>query len=176
MPSGLAVFSKYKIVNKGKIEFTNSNNKAIYVDVLKSKDTIRVYNVHFESLHINPDLEELSEENTEYLVKRIGGRFKKQQDQALKVLKHQEVCKYKKIVVGDFNNTAYSYIYTQFKKAKFQDAFELAGNGFGRTFNFKFFPLRIDYILISEEFKVNEFKNFNNKYSDHYPIKANVSW
>ena len=172
----MAIFSKYRIVNKGDIKFNNSTNKAIYIDVVKNNDTLRVYNVHFESLHIKPDIEELSEEDTEHLVKRIGSRFEKQQDQVLKVIKHQKECKYRKMVVGDFNNTAYSYIYTQFKKAGFQDAFELAGNGFGRTFNFKFFPLRIDYVLVSEALNVIEFKNYNQKYSDHYPIKSVVGW
>lgn len=173
---GQAIFSKFKIINKGEIKFENTHNKAIYIDVLKESDTLRVYNVHFESLHINPNVNNLSEQDTELLVKRIGKRFEMQQDQAKKVLEHQQQCGYKKIVLGDFNNTAYSYIYKQFKEEKYQDAFELAGNGFGRTFNFKFFPLRIDFILTDERLKVIQFKNYNHKNSDHYPILAKVSW
>jgi len=173
---GQAIFSKYKIINKGEIEFTNTENKAVYADVVKGIDTLRVYNVHFESLHINPDVKNLSEQNTEYLVKRIGERFEMQQEQAELILKHQKECKYKKIVLGDFNNTAYSYIYKQFKNSGYSDAFEVAGSGFGKTFDFKFFPLRIDFILVEENLGIAKFTNFNNKYSDHYPIKATVSW
>lgn len=173
---GQAIYSKYKIVGQGDIKFAGTHNKAIYVDILKHKDTIRVYNVHFESLHINPDVEELSEENTEHLIKHIGKRFEMQQDQAALVLKHQSSCRYKKIVLGDFNNTAYSYIYKQFKEANYKDTFELAGNGFGRTFNFKFFPLRIDFILAGEQFEIDQFVNYSQKYSDHYPVMAKVSW
>jgi len=173
---GQAIFSKYRIINKGKIEFLNSENEAIYIDVLKDSDTIRIYNVHFESLHINPNVKHLSEQNTERLVKRIGERFELQQEQAELVLKHQKECSYKKIVLGDFNNTAYSYIYKQFKNEGYSDAFELAGNGFGKTFDFKFFPLRIDFILVDENLGVAQFTNFNDKYSDHYPIKATISW
>ncbi|NQY28211.1 MAG: endonuclease/exonuclease/phosphatase family protein [Flavobacteriaceae bacterium] len=173
---GQAIFSKYKIVNKGEINFSNTENKAIYVDVLKGDDRIRIYNVHFESLHINPDVKNLSEQNTERLVKRIGERFEMQQEQAELVLKHQKECNYKKIILGDFNNTAYSYIYKQFKNEGYNDAFEIAGNGFGKTFDFKFFPLRIDFILVDENMGVAQFSNFTHKYSDHYPIKATISW
>ena len=173
---GQAVFSKYPIVGKGEVTFSETANKAIYVDVVKENDTIRIYNVHFESLHINPNMKHLSEQDTERLVKRIGKRFEMQQEQAELVLVHQEQCSYKKIVLGDFNNTAYSYIYKQFKNKGYKDAFELAGNGFGKTFDFKFFPLRIDFILVDENLGVAQFSNFNNKYSDHYPIKATISW
>lgn len=173
---GQAIFSKYKIINRGEIEFSSTDNKAIYVDVLKESDTIRIYNVHFESLHINPDVAHLSEQNTEHLVKRIGKRFEMQQEQAQLVLKHQKECGYKKIILGDFNNTAYSYIYKQFKNEGYSDAFEVAGSGFGKTFNFKFFPLRIDFILVDENLGIAQFSNFKHKYSDHYPIKATVSW
>lgn len=173
---GQAIFSKYPIVSKGVISFKNSSNKAIYVDVLKAKDTIRIYNVHFESLHINPNVQELSESSTESLIKRIGPRFEKQQDQARKVILHQSQCPYKTIILGDFNNTAYSYIYKQFKEAEFKDAFEEAGTGFGRTFNFKFFPLRIDYILADKRFSIDSFTGYSEKLSDHYPIKSTLSW
>ncbi len=173
---GQAIFSKYKIVDKGGIKFSKTNNKAIYADILKGGDTIRVYNIHFQSMQINSNTKELSEQNTEYLVKRIGQRFEMQQEQAKTVLQHQEKCNYKKIVLGDFNNTAYSYIYKQFKKAKYKDAFELAGNGFGKTYDFKFFPLRIDFILLSDYMEVSSFKNYSSKYSDHYPIQAEITW
>ncbi len=173
---GQAIFSKNKIINKGEIKFLNTNNKAIYIDIVKRVDTIRIYNIHFESLHINPDFKYLSEQNTEYLVGKIGSRFEMQQEQAELILKHQKQCSYKKIILGDFNNTAYSYVYKQFKKEAYKDAFVVAGNGFGRTFDFKFFPLRIDFILADKNLEVIEYSSFSQKYSDHYPIVAKFSF
>jgi endonuclease/exonuclease/phosphatase family metal-dependent hydrolase len=90
------------------------------------------------------------------------------------ILRHQQQCDYKKIILGDFNNTAYSYIYKQFKNQGYKDAFEISGEGFGKTFDFKFFPLRIDFILVDENIELVDFSNFSHKYSDHYPIKASV--
>ena len=173
---GQAIYSKYKIINSGDIAFENSHNKAIFIDVLKDKDTLRIYNVHFESLHINPNVKELHESDKEKLVQRIGSKFVLQQDQADQVIKHQKKGTYKTIILGDFNNTAYSYIYKQFKKEKYQDAFELVGNGFGKTFNFKFFPLRIDFVLLDEKLSAVKFRNYSQQLSDHYPIKVDVSW
>ena len=77
------------------------------------------------------------------------------------------------IICGDFNNTAYSYVYKKIR-GNLQDAFVESGNGFGRTFKFKFFPVRIDFILADDNFDVNDFKTFDVELSDHYPVMAKV--
>ena len=57
-----------------------------------------------------------------------------------------------------------------------KDTFKQSGNGFGRTFNFKFFPLRIDFILVDEAFTVNNYRTYDVQLSDHYPIKTTLSF
>lgn len=171
---GLAIFSNYPIINSGSIEFPNSFNKAIYTDVVKGADTIRIYNLHLQSLRINTDVDHLRQEDSEVLFKRIRNTFEKQQYQTELFLEHKKNCPYKMIISGDFNNTAFSYVYKQIK-GDFLDTFEEAGSGFGRTYDFKFFPIRIDFIFAEKSFKINEFKNFNEKLSDHYPIMARIS-
>jgi endonuclease/exonuclease/phosphatase family metal-dependent hydrolase len=171
--NGQAIFSKYPIINKGSIEFPNTSNNAIYVDIVRNKDTIRIYNLHLQSLRIDPNDVKLDIESSENLVKRVGTTFKLQQSQTELFLAHKANCRYKMIVCGDFNNTAYSYVYKEIK-GDLQDAFVEAGNGFGRTFNFKFFPIRIDFILADQSFDINAFKTFDVELSDHYPIMANV--
>ena len=61
-------------------------------------------------------------------------------------------------------------------KGDMTDTFKEAGNGFGRTYNFKFFPMRIDFIFADPAFKVNGFKTYDVEYSDHFPIMAKVSF
>jgi endonuclease/exonuclease/phosphatase family metal-dependent hydrolase len=78
------------------------------------------------------------------------------------------------IVCGDFNNTAFSYVYKIIKYG-LTDTFREAGNGFGRSYEFKYFPVRIDFILADEAFNVNGFKTYSEHYSDHYPIMATIS-
>jgi len=57
---GIATFSKFPIVNRGKIEFEEgSNNICIYTDVKIDKDTIRIYNAHLASIHFDYEEYEL---------------------------------------------------------------------------------------------------------------------
>ncbi|RZN79980.1 MAG: endonuclease [Winogradskyella sp.] len=169
--SGQAIFSKFPIVNSGSITFPNTSNNAIFVDVVRQNDTVRIYNLHLQSSKISTEVSELKKESSEKLTRRIGEVFQMQQSQGELVLAHKAKCPYKSIVTGDFNNTAYSYVYDKIKGDS-KDAFKLAGNGFGKTFDFNIIPLRIDFILVDESFTVNGFKNYDIKLSDHYPIKA----
>lgn len=171
---GQAIFSNYPIINSGSIEFSNTANNAIYADVVKDKDTIRIYNIHLQSSHINTDVDNLKKEDSERLLKTLSSTFKMQQEQAELFNKHRNSSPYKVVVSGDFNNTAYSYVYRQIK-GDLKDTFEESGSGFGRTFDFKFFPTRIDFILADESFNVNGFKTFKEKLSDHYPIMTKIS-
>ena len=145
-----------------------------FVDVVKGKDTLRVYTLHLQSAGIRTDVDNLKRETSSHLFKQVGATFKAQQEQVELFLDHKSKCKYKTIITGDFNNTAYSYIYKEIKGEDYVDTFEEAGNGFGRTFDFKFFPLRIDFILVDKDFTVNGFKTYDVKLSDHYPIKATL--
>ena len=171
--NGQAIYTKFPIINSGSIEFPKTSNNAIFVDVVKGMDTIRVYNVHLQSLGIDPTVEKLSKENSENLFKRVSSTFKMQQSQTEQFLVHKNKSPYNTIISGDFNNTAYSYVYKEIK-GNMKDAFEQAGNGFGRTFDFKFFPVRIDFVLVDDTFEINAFKTFDVKYSDHYPVMAKV--
>jgi endonuclease/exonuclease/phosphatase family metal-dependent hydrolase len=169
-----AIFSKFPIINTGSMNFSNSSNNAIFVDILKDKDTVRVYNIHLESLKINPKEEELTQANSEKLRLRVQNAFKKQANQATLISNHIKAAKHKSIICGDFNNTAFSWVYQKLKGDK-KDAFEVAGKGFGKTYDFKF-PLRIDFILTDESIELNNFKTFEEKYSDHFPIMARINF
>jgi endonuclease/exonuclease/phosphatase family metal-dependent hydrolase len=171
--NGQAIFSKFPIINSGSIEFPNSFNNAIYVDIVKNKDTIRVYNVHLQSMKIDANADALKNETSENLYRRVSKTFTMQQLQAEQFLEHKSKCPYKMIICGDFNNTAYSYVYKEIK-GDLQDAFVEAGNAFGRTYDIRFFPVRIDFLLVDDAFEVNSFKTFDVVLSDHYPIMAKV--
>ena len=171
---GLAIYSKYKIINSGSLNLKSAGNNIIFADILKGKDTIRIYNTHFESLRIKPNEENFGEENSEKLIQRASAAFEKQAAQTKVFLAHEKIWTGKKIVCGDFNNTAYSWMYHEIAKGK-KDAFIASGKGFGKTFNY-WFPLRIDFILTDENAIVNQFSTFTEEYSDHFPIQAKINW
>ena len=89
-----AVYSKYEIVNKDIIEFNNSSNGSIFVDLVVNLDTIRIYNIHLESLRIRVDQENFGEKDSDKLIQRFSNTFKKQATQVEQILEHQKNCTY----------------------------------------------------------------------------------
>lgn len=173
--SGQAIFSKFKIIDKGDITFPNSVNNVIFADIVKGKDTVRVYSMHLQSVKISPDIHErIDEEKSKVIFNRMSGAFKQQQYQAEIFEKHKRECPYPMIICGDLNNSAYSYVYRSIK-GNMQDTFVEAGSGFGKSYNYKYYPARIDYIFADKNLEVKEYSTFKKiTYSDHFPIMTRL--
>lgn len=179
---GIATFCKYPIVNKGKIVFnTRSNNICIYTDVLINKDTVRIYNIHLQSIHFSKsehrfitDLKSGNDakdeyENSKSIIKRLKKAFIKRAEQTEKIAEHIKNCSYKIILCGDFNDTPASHTYNLINQ-KLKDTFVEKGNGIGVTYAGNFPRFRIDYIFHSKEFKCKLYERSHETYTDHYPI------
>jgi endonuclease/exonuclease/phosphatase family metal-dependent hydrolase len=179
---GSATFSKYPIVNKGRIDFPNSkNNLCIYTDILIDNQIVRVYNAHFESVHFSADdyrtaenidnIKDLDKNKNKYLrIFRIMKRaYINRADQVDLVADHIKKCKYPIILCTDLNDTPVSYAYHNISSG-LKDAFVNSGNGYGRTLVSLFTLFRIDYIFFSKHFTSYSFTTGNVKYSDHFPI------
>lgn len=168
-----AIYSKYPILNIDSINFPGSANNAIYADILLKKDTVRLYNIHLQSFRIIPEIGMIKKEQSSKLFARSRRVMLKQYEQANLIKQNMEGNDYKKIVMGDFNNTQYSNIYRTIK-GDLNDSFLEKGKGFGRTYNLLGLPMRIDYILSDPSFEVISHENFNDKLSDHYPVMATL--
>lgn len=181
--TGQAIFSKFPIFNKGEIKIPQAGNNIIYADIKKGKDTIRVYNIHLQSIKISPDVSEISEHvdainqsKSQQVFTRIRDAFKKQELQAEILVKHKKECPYPVIICGDMNNSAFSYVYRNIK-SDLNDCFEEAGNGFGQTYKFKYYPARIDYIFANKKMQVKSFTTFAQfENSDHFPVMTRLSF
>ncbi|HEU4495895.1 MAG TPA: endonuclease/exonuclease/phosphatase family protein [Flavobacterium sp.] len=180
--TGQAIFSKYPIIGKGDIVFPNSSNNAIYADIKRGQDTIRVYNMHLQSIKITPDVHELnedingiSEQKSKKMIKRMSLAFKAQQEQAEILMNHKKNSKFAEIICGDMNNSAFSFVYRSIR-GNLNDAFEEAGTGFGKSYDFNYYPARIDYIFADKKMQVKKFENYPDFInSDHFPIVARLS-
>jgi endonuclease/exonuclease/phosphatase family metal-dependent hydrolase len=172
---GHAIFSKYPIINKGAFDFEGSYNNTIYADILKGNDTLRIYNLHLQSMGILPNVEYLQDGDTELLRMRMTNAFQKQQLQLERIMAHKKTSPYPVLLCGDLNNTSFSYIYKILKDGM-QDAFLERGNGIGKTFSFMIYPMRIDYIFAAESFEVIQFETLDASFSDHRPVSAVVGW
>lgn len=185
---GIATFTKYPIVKKGKIEFnTRSNNICIYTDVIIKKDTVRIYNMHLQSISFSKaDYKFIAEvksdsidadeevEKSKSILRRLKRAFVKRGTQAELINEHINRCRYKVIVCGDFNDTPASYVYNTIR-GNLKDAFVESGNGFELTYAGKFPHFRIDYILHSPEFISKNYHHLSETITDHYPIVTYLS-
>ncbi len=167
----LAIFSKQPIIHEGLLDFPDSRNNAIYADIVVKKDTLRVYNLHLESLKVRPGM--LKKERSDRLFKRLRYSFSKQQEQAAIFRQNAKGSKYPKIVCGDFNNTQFSNAY-RIIKGDMKDSFSEKGSGYGKTINFWHFPLRIDFIMADPEIEITGHQNYDLQLSDHEPVTASI--
>lgn len=177
---GNATFSKHPIVATGQIKFEKSTNLCIYTDIKLNEDTIRVYNLHLESIHFgyvdykfiedvmqNNETEEL--ENSKNILRRLKRAFIKRSVQSEQVAEHIAQSPYPVFVCGDFNDPPVSYAYHTISENLY-DAFMESGKGFGRTYVGKFPSFRIDHILHNKNYKAYDFKTIHQQLSDHYPL------
>lgn len=169
---GMAIMSDYSIINSGSLNFPNTSNNGIFADIVIKKDTIRLYSLHLESFRLNPEEKEIfSQENSEKILKKLEHRFNIQQTQLEIFNEHRQNSPYPILVCGDFNNTAFSYLYRKIKSDDLNDSFQECGSGFGKTYHYKYFPFRIDYILVDKSFDISSHKVFSEEvFSDHFPI------
>jgi len=176
---GIATFSKYPIVNRGRIQFENSANQTIFTDIDVNGEIIRVYNNHLQSLRLRANnynfLDSMNLKNKDKQIRelqdlsvKLKTAFIKRAKQATIVSNHISKSPYPVIVCGDFNDTPISYTYSKMKKG-LTDAFVEAGEGVGSTYLGRL-SFRIDYIFYSEEFKAVDFEKVETRLSDHYPI------
>jgi endonuclease/exonuclease/phosphatase family metal-dependent hydrolase len=182
---GMAIFSKFPIVNKGNIQFAKKMNlnEAVYADIQKGDKTFRVYNVHFQSISFQPeDYRYLKKVKSEIETdvessKKIGSRLKrafiKRGDQARLLKEETEKSPHPYIVAGDFNDTPISYTVKTISRGM-NNSFREMGSGFGVTYNGAFPNFQIDYIFTSPEFTVKNYLIINKKLSDHYPVRTDL--
>ena len=172
---GSCIVSKLPLYNPQPILFTGSENGGMHVHFLYKKDTLRLYNIHFESLSFNLKDTLLDSRYSKKIRSKINEVFTIQQSQILQVKKIMNVCVFPEIICTDLNNNAFSESYRALSKGM-KDSFLLKGDGFGATYQFPYFPLRIDYILTDPIIKTISFKTHSVKLSDHKPISVTIEW
>nr|WP_278251834.1 endonuclease/exonuclease/phosphatase family protein [Sabulibacter ruber] len=183
---GIATFSAYPIVKRGNIMFhEETNNLCIFTDLKVGQDTIRVYNVHFQSNRFkredyeflgNPNAKPSNDEKltaSRNIIKRLQVGAVKRATQVKVVSEHIESSPYPVIVCGDFNDPPASYTYNKISK-NLNDAFVESGWGLGNTYNGLFSVLRIDYLLHDKNMVGSGYKTIRQNLSDHYAIVSDL--
>jgi len=181
--TGIAIFSKYPIVDRGVIDFgMRSPNRVIWVDLNVTGDTVRVYASHLQSMSIKArDIENTytalgnqaeMEREGRNLARRLRKGFIARSRQVEVLENHYTRSPYPFVVSGDFNDIPFSYTYQVLSK-DLTNAFEVAGTGIGATYNGPLPFLRIDNQFYSRGLRAYAFETYHEMgLSDHYPISA----
>ena len=180
----MAIYSNYPQINKATVSIKGErmNNTCIYSDIVIKSDTIRVYNVHLASNWFKKsDYSFINKPsiNTDSLKKgissiteRMKSSYQKRANEVLAIKEHMQTSPYPIILCGDFNDTPLSFAYSTISK-NLNDSFKESGKGIGQSF-IKIPGLRIDYILHDSTLKSSNYKKYDQKLSDHYPISATI--
>jgi hypothetical protein len=168
------------VIEKGEVDLDDSHSGlAIYTTMLIGDDTVRVYNIHLQSIHLGKDGYEVIDElmkkqdledvnGGKMVLRQMKKGFIKRAEQAEIIAKHISECEYKVIVCGDFNDVPTSFAYQTISKG-LEDSFSQAGTGLGSTYvRVPFF--RIDNILFSEGFEALEHTVHPYELSDHFAV------
>lgn len=185
---GIAIYSRYPMINQQRVPFTNSIGSYFqYADICKQSDTIRIFNIHFESIHFGQedylfmndlgnqysDRQNLIEKGQRIFFK-IGSAFARRAEQVETVRRYVASSPYPVVLCGDFNDTPASYVYNRLT-TELKDSFCESGSGLSGTYPNLFFPMRIDYILHSiDSFSAFRYNVINEDLSDHLPITTTL--
>lgn len=182
---GLAIITRYPVINQYSHPFDSTANGFMYVDILMNEDTVRLYNCHLQSIMISDSDVEISRrregfnrENKDKAVNLYSKFSEASAHRAVQVdtlVSTLDTCPYPVLLCGDFNDVPLSYTCFQVLASgeRLHDTFMERGDGSGRTFSIAGVDFRIDYIMHSNKFKCLRHRVLDfNIADDHYPVVA----
>jgi endonuclease/exonuclease/phosphatase family metal-dependent hydrolase len=180
--SGCIIFSKFPIIDSGKIPYPVAES-LIYADIVKGGDTIRMYTTHLQSFKFKKadydDIEKIKGQDDETLsasksiFRKMKLAFSRRGVQANIVKEEIDKSPYPSIICGDFNDVPNSYTYFHIRGER-KDAFLEKGFAIGRSFIALAPTLRIDYILPDQHFEVKQFDMVDEDLSDHIMLVTDL--
>jgi endonuclease/exonuclease/phosphatase family metal-dependent hydrolase len=178
--TGILIISKFPIIGRGDLLASkNGFNRIAYADIKTHQDTIRIINVHLESMGLGQfdprnanDLGSVKSTTRTILSKLKQGVFERSK-QIKQLADFIHTSPYPVICVGDFNDMPYSYSY-QFLKKTLNNTFEESGKGLGFTYRGGTLKvLRIDNQFYTSPIHSVGFETmYDLKLSDHYPLRG----
>ncbi len=181
---GVVTFSKFPISKSKDIAFKDQkNNCAFYTDIEFQNKTVRMFNMHLQSVHFNSKdykyLENIDVETDKNIdagkniILKLKRAFLLRSQQADCVANQISKSNIPIIVCGDFNDVPSSYVYHTIK-GKLHDSFIDAGLGLGKTYNANYPSFRIDYVLLDKSIRTISHTIIDKNVSDHFPVCVEV--
>jgi endonuclease/exonuclease/phosphatase family metal-dependent hydrolase len=179
------IFSRMPIIDSGIIYYPSPSfhEPLLHADIKFNDDTIRIFTSHLQSVQFKRrDYEMINEiknyedsivSNSKTIFSKLKKGIGRRSVQSNVIREQLRQSTYPVIFCGDFNDVPNSYTYYTIR-GNMRDAFLEKGSGIGRTFTSISPTLRIDYILTSKDFRVDQFDRVLKNYSDHYMLVADL--
>ena len=179
------IFSRLPIIDSEIIFYPKPSvhEPLLRADVKFNDDTITIFTSHLQSVQFKRKDYEMIDEiknyedslvsNSRTIFSKLRRGFSRRSVQANAIREQLKQSKHPVIFCGDFNDVPNSYTYYTIR-GNMQDAFLKKGSGIGRTFTSISPTLRIDYILASKDFHIDQFNRIVKNYSDHYMLVADL--
>jgi endonuclease/exonuclease/phosphatase family metal-dependent hydrolase len=182
----LVTASKHPIVNQGIVYSPGNEIFAIYSDIKLDNDTLRVFNIHLQSIKLIKEKVILQPNRKQILSATIFGKVRStfyklrkaffiRSYQSLALAEAIKKSPHPVMVAGDFNDTPASFAYRIIGNA-LRDVSFMRVNGFKPTYAESDYPLVIDHIFIDKRLSNCNYKRLSMKLSDHYPIVTTFSF
>ena len=182
--SGLAIYSKYPIIDSSWIKF-EEEYIGMYVDIQCKTEIIRVFSIHLQSYRLFDEDKIILTSPTAYgdmnklkiksdsrrIAWKLRWAFKRRAPEARLIAETIKKSPYPVIVCGDFNDTPASYTYHTITK-NLKDPYHSFGSGIAKTYNQSKYPFRIDYILHSDKLECLNTHINTTQASDHNMVTA----
>jgi len=182
-PFCVAIFSNHPILQWKKVQTAKEYNRTfLWADILVNTDTIRIFNIHLQSMHFAKDdytfIENIDQQgmdnvqrNGRNIIRKMKNAYTQRASQATDVKAEIDKSPYPVIVCGDMNDVPNSYAYQTISK-NLNDSYTEKGWGIGRTFQFLSPTLRIDYVLHSKALSLRQVQIIRPSPGDHNPVIA----
>mgnify|MGYP000409819273 CR=1 FL=1 len=158
---GMLLYSKFPLINPAVKFLIEDSIPSIHtLFVLPTGDTIQLY-----AIHPSPPMPQHNPSSTD------------RDAELMKIAKTTLKSNYPVLVIGDFNDVAWSE-----STENFQEVSRLLdprkGRGFYNTYHADYFFMRwpLDHIFVSAAFRVTEIRREKSIDSDHFPIFANFTF
>jgi endonuclease/exonuclease/phosphatase family metal-dependent hydrolase len=183
--SGSIIFSKYAIVDTGKLVYDKPfAGSIIRAGIVVGADTIDVFTTRLQSVHFGNNeyriLNSLKKggdgdlSGSKNLVRKLKFGYHERAAQVQVIREMMSASTRKHFFTGDLNDVPSGYTYRQVRGAM-EDAWLKKGFGLGRTFRLIFPTLRIDYIFYDKGFSCRQTSRIQSGGSDHHGIIADLT-
>lgn len=179
-----AIYSRFPIKQSQIIEFPNTNNSAIWVDLDVNGMTIRVINVHMQTTAFDRmrskaaqarGAGDVEREEAIYLnfTDNLEENIIRRAEQAKQIRTLVNATEYPVVLCGDFNDIPGTFTYETLKGG-LRDGFITAGEGYGGTYRGFHNLLRIDYVFHSPMLQGIKYGVIPYEMSDHNAVCMEV--